>query len=360
MNTIYLFLDSRSMGGIESHVLNLAKSIKQSQLFVKVLFWQDYSNSDQPDSKHPLWQALQDQQIPVSHLNGSVRNLLKEVPPRSLLHSHGYKANIINKLFSVLGGWKALPTHHNGDLGSGLLRQYVRCDEFSSRWFNPISVSQEIHQRLKHRGLFIPNFIAEESKAGETKTEDRWQVAFVGRISDEKNPVGFCLISEYLHRELKAKKQQLHLYGDGEKKRQLEQRYPWVSFHGQKTMNQYWHKIDLLCITSISEGLPLAALEAMAQGIPVCSFAVGELPSLIEGGKNGWIIPNGNLELMAQKIRQWWQMPEQEKHKMRAAAIATIHNNYSDHAVVPIIIDHYKSLGCTNTAKMVERTKTPY
>ena len=113
-----------------------------------------------------------------------------------------------------------------------------------------------------------------------------------------------------------------------------------------------------VCITPIYEGLPLVALEAMAKGIPVCSFAVGELPSLIEEGKNGWIIPNGNLELMAQKIRQWWQMPEQDKHQMRAAAIATIHNHYSDHAVVPLILDHYKSLGCTNTAKMAERTKT--
>ncbi len=344
MNTIYLFLDSRAMGGIESHVFNLAKSLQRDQHSVKVLFWQDYPNNDQPDSKHPLWQALQDQQIPVSHLNASVRKLLKEVKPGSLIHSHGYKANIINKVFSVLGGWRALPTHHNGDLGSGLLRQYVRGDEFSSRWFNPISVSREIHQRLKHKGLFIPNFITAESKADTARLKDHWQVAFVGRISDEKNPVGFCLISEYLHRELKAKKQQLHLYGDGEKKRQLEQRYPWVAFHGQKTMSQYWHKIDLLCITSVSEGLPLAALEAMAQGIPVCSFAIGELPCLIEEGKNGWIIPNGNLELMAEKIRLWWRMPEQEKHQMRAAAIATIQDHYSDRAVVPLILDHYQNV----------------
>lgn len=349
MNTLYLFLDSRSMGGIESHVFNLARSLQQAKISVKVLFWQDYSKESTQRIQHPLWQALHNQQIQVVSLNGSTRALLKEIPPRSLVHSHGYKANIINKLFSVLGGWKALPTHHNGDLGSGMLRQYVRWDEFSSRWFQPISVSQEIHQRLKHRGLFIPNFIAlKQENVATADQELNWQVAFVGRISDEKNPTGFCLLSKHLHNELKEKKQQLHLYGDGEKKSQLEQRYPQVAFHGHKTMDHYWQRIGLLCITSINEGLPLAALEAMAQGIPVCSFDIGELPTLIKDGQNGWLIPYGNLGLMAQKINQWWHMSDQEKQQMQISAIETIQQHYSDQAIVPQIIKHYRSLNGLN------------
>lgn len=342
MNIVYLFLDSRSMGGIESHVFNLATSLQRSQISIKVIFWQDYSEMSTQRAEHPLWQSLQNQRIPVTSLNGSIRTLLKEIPSNALVHSHGYKANLINKLFSILGGWKALPTHHNGDLGSGMLRHYVRWDEFSSRWFQPISVSQEIHQRLKHKGLFIPNFIAlDKSNTTSNNLEQHWQVAFVGRISDEKNPTGFCLLSKYLHRELKKKKQQLHLYGSGEKKNDLEQRYPQVAFHGHKAMEHYWQRIGLLCITSINEGLPLAALEAMAQGIPVCSFDVGELPSLINDGQNGWLIPYGNLELMAQKIYLWWQMSEQEKLKMRTKAIETIQQHYSDEAVVPQIMEHY-------------------
>ncbi len=357
MQPIILFLDSRTMGGIESHVLNLAKALQRNHWPVRVLFWQNYASSKlntssqhhrsselhksskHHEEQHPLWQALKKNDISTGSVNGSIRRLLKEIPPKALVHSHGYKANLINKTWSLLGGWQALPTHHNGDLGSGMLRHYVCCDEFSSRWFQPISVSREIYQRLNGKGLLIPNFV-DLPKPPESSLH--WQIAYVGRISPEKNPTAFCLLSEYLSRDLKKMKQQLHLYGDGSQKETLEHKYIHVSFHGQKAMQEYWHKIGLLCITSLDEGLPLAALEAMSQGIPVCSFAVGDLSQLIREGENGWLIPKGDLDLMAQRVRQWWQMSEEEKKKMQQRAINTIKENYSDEAVLPEILQHYR------------------
>ncbi|MBL8817476.1 MAG: glycosyltransferase [Planctomyces sp.] len=46
---------------------------------------------------------------------------------------------------------------------------------------------------------------------------------------------------------------------------------------------------DLFLMTSISEGIPLTLIEAMAAGLPVVSTAVGGIPEMIESGVSGYL-----------------------------------------------------------------------
>ncbi|MBB1487336.1 glycosyltransferase family 4 protein [Oceanospirillum sediminis] len=332
MKHIVLFLDSRSSGGIETHVFNLACSLNKRSYTVDVIFWKKYG------SDHPIYADLLKSDINVSYADGRLYRLFQLIPRDSIVHSHGYKANIINKLMAVSGRWKAVPTHHNGDTGSGLLNCYIRFDEVSSSLFHPISVSQAIFNRIGRKGCMIPNFV----DIGEQPVlSSGSQIAFVGRLSSEKNPDAFCMLGESLHESLAGRDEQLHIYGDGPDRQRLEARFPAVQFHGHQDMSRHWDKIGLLCITSTCEGLPLAALEAMSRGIPVCSFAVGELPLVITHNRNGWLIHSHDIAHMADFIRLWWSMDKTEKDIMSYQAWKTIKEQYSTESILPDIINTY-------------------
>lgn len=61
-------------------------------------------------------------------------------------------------------------------------------------------------------------------------------------------------------------------------------------------------KLDIYALSSDYEGLPLAVLEAMAQGLPIASTSVGGVPEAVIDGKNGFLVSPRNARLLAQSI----------------------------------------------------------
>ncbi|MBN2021530.1 MAG: glycosyltransferase [Pirellulales bacterium] len=59
---------------------------------------------------------------------------------------------------------------------------------------------------------------------------------------------------------------------------------------------------DLFLLTSISEGIPVTVIEAMAAGVPVVATSVGGLSEMIEPGETGLLASSGNDEALAEAI----------------------------------------------------------
>jgi len=80
-------------------------------------------------------------------------------------------------------------------------------------------------------------------------------------------------------------------------------------FTGPKNLieDQTYTKLDIMALTSISEGQPLTILEALCVGVPCISTDVGACSELINGGSSddqafgraGYVVPIGNVELFA-------------------------------------------------------------
>lgn len=90
-----------------------------------------------------------------------------------------------------------------------------------------------------------------------------------------------------------------------------------VEFLGQVDVRKHLCDVDLLLLSSISEGQPLAVLEGMAAGIPFVATNVGDCKALLEGereddgfGPAGLVVPVMNSEEMAQAILRLLRNPE--------------------------------------------------
>jgi glycosyltransferase involved in cell wall biosynthesis len=60
--------------------------------------------------------------------------------------------------------------------------------------------------------------------------------------------------------------------------------------------------MDVFVLPSISEGLPLSALEAMASKKPVVATDVGGMPEVVMNGQTGFTVPSKNPKSLAEKI----------------------------------------------------------
>ena len=59
---------------------------------------------------------------------------------------------------------------------------------------------------------------------------------------------------------------------------------------------------DVFTLSSLSEGLPIAILEAMATGVPVVATRVGGVPEVVVDGRTGLLVPPRNPEKLAEAI----------------------------------------------------------
>jgi len=60
----------------------------------------------------------------------------------------------------------------------------------------------------------------------------------------------------------------------------------------------------VVVIPSQSEGLPLAALEALAAGRPIVATAVRGLRDLLDDGRTALLVPPGDPEALAAAVRR--------------------------------------------------------
>ena len=75
-----------------------------------------------------------------------------------------------------------------------------------------------------------------------------------------------------------------------------------------------------LVVPSLSEGLPVVIMEAMAASRPVIAPHLGGIPELVTHGRNGWLFPAGDAAALAFAIRTSMQATDVELRRMGESA----------------------------------------
>ncbi|QDV82897.1 Putative glycosyltransferase EpsD [Stieleria magnilauensis] len=103
----------------------------------------------------------------------------------------------------------------------------------------------------------------------------------------------------------------LFIVGDGDQRPQLESIVDKfklnrrVTFLGERTdVGGLLNAADLFLLTSISEGIPLTLIEAMATSIACVATRVGGVPEVVVDGETGTLVEAGNASGIAHAIRR--------------------------------------------------------
>lgn len=84
-----------------------------------------------------------------------------------------------------------------------------------------------------------------------------------------------------------------------------------------------------LIMPSFAENLPVAMMESLALGRPVLGTYIAGVPELIENRVNGWLVPAGNVNAIAEAVTRILDTSPEELTKMGLAGanrVRTMHN----------------------------------
>lgn len=145
-------------------------------------------------------------------------------------------------------------------------------------------------------------------------------------------------------------KARLKIIGDGPNRQGLQYTIlrlgiqDTVTLEGQKPQDEVIKNLqaaDIYISTSTAEGLSNAVLEAVACGLPVIAFDCEGMSEVIEEGHNGFIVPFGDIESMAEKIRNLYNNRQMIKTMGSEGALMAVEKfDYRIH--VSIMLEFYK------------------
>jgi len=167
--------------------------------------------------------------------------------------------------------------------------------------------------------------------------EDELVVGLCAVLRPEKNPLQLVDALALLRRQgLPAR---VLMIGDGPLRGAVEARARELGVERalrvtglQPDVRPFLGACDVLALPSLTEAFSLAAIEAMALGVPVAHAAVGGGAEMIEPGRTGFLFPAGDAAALAERLARL--AGRAQRSRMGAAARAAVEARFSERAMV--------------------------
>jgi len=217
--------------------------------------------------------------------------------PVDIVHSHGYRANIIAKLLRLtngLRGMKLISTCHGWDAMTPNLRLYNTIDRLTSP-ISDVTVVPDARMLAALPGIarrrYVPNAVAEREPAVDPEPRGGtgpFVVGTLGRITASKGILEFLEVAKTFADPTVL----FTVAGAGDLTQQVRDAGPNVRYLGYFTQaDAYLAGLDVYVQASHTEGLSLSLLEAMRAGKPIVATDVGSTTEALTNGENALVIP---------------------------------------------------------------------
>lgn len=243
----------------------------------------------------------------------------------SILFTSGYKPDLLGLGAARRAGIPAVAIAHGWTGATGRVRLNEAADRWVMRKYDAVvSVSEAQARKVLAAGVSreavvtIPNAVcladAVAPDTGNRKIIENLFpkrpsliVAAAGRLSPEK---GFHLFVEAAAR-LASRFDDVGfvIFGEGPLREDLTRQVALADLHGRFMMpgfrsdiGRLLPNVDLLVMSSLTEGLPVILLEALAVGVPVVVTAVGGIPEVVSDGVEGFVVPAGDVPSLEDRI----------------------------------------------------------
>jgi glycosyltransferase involved in cell wall biosynthesis len=169
-------------------------------------------------------------------------------------------------------------------------------------------------------------------------------VLFVGRLEPVKDPR--LLLETFAAASSRLPDMRLVMLGDGNLRQQvtrwaaelgIAERVHLLGARPHDDVARAMHAADALLVTSRSEASARVALEALGAGLPVVSTRVGEMASVVEPGRTGWLVAERDPGQLAEALG--WALA-QPRESVAAAASASVAEFVPERALAPVYDDH--------------------
>jgi len=305
------------IGGAEQHVLTLLKGIDRALFNPHLIcLTQGPFSALALENKIPTHTFSMRFPLDLSPLPGLIRYTRQK--GINLVHTHGARANLLGRLGAKWLGIPSVTTVHSSLAHDYLSPWSARMALGLDRLTLPltsgiITVSEYLAEEVALRGgknletIYNgqPPISFDDPASARQQFRKQWGIptdalvlGTIGRLHPTKGQSYLIKVASRLRK--KFPNLHLLLIGDGPLRQDLE-------LELQRTMMPYTltgylpqayealPAMDIFVLPSISEGMGLVLLEAMQAGVPIVASAVGGIPEVIRAGKDGLLVPSGDV-----------------------------------------------------------------
>jgi glycosyltransferase involved in cell wall biosynthesis len=368
-------IDSLGIYGAETMLLNLAEQQRRGGHTPIILSIGNPDCAEKPLEAEAAQRGLQC--IPHRmrdglNFRGAARILrLARQQQIDVIHSHGYKTNILlGALPEMMRPCPIVTTLHGWTAKKKLSKLGLYCfiDQHLLHRLNAVVVVNEqlkstptlrmLDQRRIHaiaNGITVADEVqlrfdfAQDPLGRELlalKKDTGVLVGAVGRLSPEKN---FGALIEALQ-QVGNSRVGVAILGDGPELALLRDKIAAAGLQDRvllggyvKDARKYLELFDVLVIPSLTEGLPMILLEAMSANTPVIATSVGDIPATLGG--LGQLIEPGNVGALAASLRALIATPALFRDKAAKGRQR--------------VIDHYSAVAMAARYETVYRAARP-